>query len=175
MMDSTGGMGTDGRVQQPGVYLRIKAEFRALCSAAGGYEAAAEITRGGTATLHRHGDARRPDLFPAVDAVVDLELASGRPLVTAYMAALQGYRLEPVERRAVPVEGPMLGTLTTMKEFGEFAAAVHEMEADGVRTITELDRCIREGQEAAEAVQQQLDTLFRLRAEAMAKQSGAEG
>lgn len=174
MTDSTSGIGADSRMQQPGVYLRLKSEFRALCAAIGGYEAAAEITRGTTATLHRHGDARRSDLFPAVDAVVDLEIATGRPLVTAFLAQLQGYRLEPLERRPASGDGPMLETLTVVKEVGDFASAVHEMEADGVRTVTELERAIREGHDAAEAIQQSLDTLYRLKAEALAGQSAPE-
>mgnify|MGYP001319023684 CR=1 FL=1 len=163
------------RLQGGGAYLRLKAEFRGLCNAVGGYEAAADITRGTTATLHRHGDPKRLDLFPAVDAVLDLEMTTGKPLVTAFMAAAQGYRLEPMTRRAGTDEGPGLGVLSVMKEVGEFASAVHEMEADGDRSVNEIERAIREGQEAKEAIEQQLDTLFRLLADKQAALFGQGG
>lgn len=157
-----------GRLHPLGVYLRLKAEFRRLCAAVGSYEAAAALTRGSEATLHRHGDPVRDDLFAAVDMVLDLETSAGKPWVTAFLAEFQGYRLEPVAgRRPVTLDGPGIGVLMVMKEVGEFASAVHAMEADGERTITELDHAIREGQQAKEAIETSLDTLFRLRAEKM--------
>lgn len=162
MMDST----TRSRLSVEAVYLRLKAEWRRLVTTAGGYEHAAQLTRGGAATLHRHGDPLRPDLYPAVDTVVDLEMATGAPHVTAMMAGVQGYRLERLDPRPPANETPGEQALLVVKEVGDFAAAVRRLGHDGPATATDYKLAISEGERLREAVEAALDDLYRRMTEA---------
>lgn len=165
MIDST--PDNHGRHHPPGIYLGLKAEFRRLCAAAGTYEAAAGMTRGTTATIYRHGDPVRPDLYPAIDMVADLESATGVAFVTAYLAKLQGYRLEPLTRAEMPTPAsadPLAQVLTVMKEVGDYAQAIQRVAAARGCSLNEIDTAIREGHEAIAALQVALDALFALRA-----------
>lgn len=156
-------------------YLRLKAEFRGTVSGVGGLKEAAGITRGTIATLQRQYDPARIDHFPAIDAVLDLELTTGVPRVVRMMAECLGYRLVPASAVPAPAAAsPGVQTLVVMKEVGEYAGAVAEMDADGVRTITELRRAIKEGEEAKEAIETSLDALYRELAAAMTRAENRE-
>jgi hypothetical protein len=159
----------------------LKAAFRATVVASGGLKVAATLTRGTIATLQRQYDPLRGDLFPAVDTVLDLEITTGMPRVVRLMAETMGYRLVPMEsalgRGANATERtlPERHTLVAMREFGEFAGAVVDMDADGIRTVKELRRAIKEGTEAREAIEASLDALYRDLAVAMARTGSERG
>jgi hypothetical protein len=74
--------------------VAMKQAAAELIALVGGVEAASAATRVNAASIRQAIDPDKPNQLPA-DVVLDLESAAGRPVVTAALARLAGYRLEP--------------------------------------------------------------------------------
>ena len=115
----------------------LKTGFRALVQASGGLEASAAATRVAKTVLALGYDQAALDRFPAIDVVADLERASGEPIVTHLLAAMQGYALVRVE----PVSGCALRAIASVGErSSEVFAAFGRAIADGA--ITQEERAV---------------------------------
>jgi hypothetical protein len=71
----------------------LKAATAELVAASGGLDRAAHLVRVGRSTLARYSDPVEAGVYMPADVVRALELACGRPVVTAYLAAEQGCAL----------------------------------------------------------------------------------
>jgi hypothetical protein len=115
----------------------LKTGFRALVHASGGLEASAAATRVAKTVLALGYDQAAPDRFPAIDVMADLERASGEPIVTQLLAAMQGYALVRVE----PVSGCEMRAIASVGErSSEVFAAFGRAIADGA--ITQEERTV---------------------------------
>jgi hypothetical protein len=133
-------------------YTVLKAAVRQLQSALGGIDGAAAITGRSRSVL---GDYQNParDVWPPLDAVYDMETASGRgPVVTEALARLHGMILVTAPR-GVGAGGDMVGRVTKLsKEACEAVGRVNEafnaggrITADEIRALNllpELDEAI---------------------------------
>lgn len=113
----------------------LKTAFRLLAGSVGKLEYLAEyITRITPGCLSRAGNVA-DDYWPPMDAVLDLERAAPKPLVTEYMARIQGYRLVPMGD-AGPVD-LMREVASTMALLGVFAKHATDAQTDGILSRTE--------------------------------------
>jgi hypothetical protein len=112
----------------------LKTAFRALVHSCGGLEAAVAATRVAKTVLALGYDQAALDRFPAIDVVADLERASGDPILTQLLAAMQGYALVRVE----PVSGCEMRAIANVGErSSEVFAAFGRAMADGAMTQEE--------------------------------------
>ncbi|RMA41102.1 hypothetical protein [Rhodophyticola porphyridii] len=113
-----------------------------------GFAAACDVTGKSKATLGRYfSDApEHADRFIPIDAVAALETAAQFPHVTTALAELQGITLSYDEPR--PNEGREGGVnsdvVALSQRFAMLMAEYHQSIADGVITINEAKRLLRE-------------------------------
>ena len=113
------------RPTTPAARLALKAAVRRALTAAGGGASFQHATRVREAALSKAASPHE-DAFLALDVVADLDLDVGDPIVTAELAALQGFRLVPVEAEPAAPDVRDLATIATR------AAAVQSTLAEGI-------------------------------------------
>ncbi|MEL6954241.1 MAG: hypothetical protein AAFN09_08385 [Pseudomonadota bacterium] len=115
-----------------------------------GFAAACEVTGKSKATLGRYfSDApEHADRFMPVDAVAALESAARFPHVTTALAELNGITLsydDPQRNTAETVEGGVNADVVALSQrFAMLMAEYHQSIEDGVITINEAKRLLRE-------------------------------
>ncbi|MFY0638686.1 phage regulatory CII family protein [Maricaulis maris] len=114
------------RVHPGSAYALIKTASHDLLEATGSAEAAARGTRGSGETL-RKAAHHEHDSFLAADQIADIEKRTGRPLVTAALAEVNGYLLIPTP---ASLEGAGVEH-RSMKECSEAVASIAEALANG--------------------------------------------
>lgn len=142
-------------------FHRIKAAQRDLIRVGGGIERAAEICSISKTQMGRFNNAADPDLMP-LQVVAALEAESGRPFVTAAMAAEQGRRLtDPQEDRAADVS-VMAGYAELMRQNAEVVNALAVAVSDGMVTPVEaqtVDRALASMQNATQTLRESMAVI----------------
>ena len=111
-----------------------------------GIEAACELTGKSKATLGRFysDSAEHADRFMPVDAVAELEAAAGYPHVTSALAELRGGTLS-YDRSRANKEGEINSDVIKLSQrFALLMAEYNQSIADGVITVNEAKRMLRE-------------------------------
>ena len=103
-------------------------------------EIAADITRLSKPCLSKAGSTH-DDYFAPVDAVLDLELAAGDPLVTRALARAQGFRLVPMDATAQGLDMMRASTESTAL-LGDLSRDVLAAINDGRVTVVEREKLI---------------------------------
>lgn len=112
-----------------------------------GLEAACALTGKSKATLGRYySDAdEHSDRFMPVDAVAALEEAARFPHVTSALADLQGVTMSyDAERRNAPEGGVNTDVIALSQRFAMLMAEYQQSIEDGIITINEAKRLLRE-------------------------------
>ncbi|WP_108816279.1 phage regulatory CII family protein [Loktanella sp. Alg231-35] len=111
-----------------------------------GIEAACELTGKSKATLGRYysDNTEHADRFMPVDAVVALEAASSYPHVTSALAELNGAALSYDKSRANNEGEINTDVIKLSQRFALLMAEYNQSIADGVITINEAKRLLRE-------------------------------
>ncbi len=113
-----------------------------------GYAAACELTGKSKATLGRYfSDAdEHADRFMPIDAVVALEEAASFPHVTTALAELGGITLsyERTPRNTRSSGGVNADVVALSQRFAMLMAEYHQSIEDGIITINEAKRLLRE-------------------------------
>ena len=133
--------------------LALKTAVRLIIQRLGGLEAAATCTRVGKSNLSEYGAPTHPDRHMPADVILDLETIAGEPIITAALARMQGYRLEPVTQRetgdlVTPVQRLMRGA-------ADLSGQLLDALADNVITADERDAMLAiatQARQAADAV-----------------------
>lgn len=76
----------------------LKGSFAVLIDKVGGLKRAATVSRVTESTLSRYSADFEDRRFPPIDVVASLETDCGVPVVTAFLAGLQGAVLTPMEK-----------------------------------------------------------------------------
>ncbi|NRP24353.1 hypothetical protein XMM379_001034 [Aliiroseovarius sp. xm-m-379] len=112
-----------------------------------GLEAACELTGKSKATLGRYysDSDGHSDRFMPIDAVASLEEASKYPHVTGALAELKGITLSyDAERKNRPSGGVNADVIALSQRFAMLMAEYQQSIEDGVITINEAKRLLRE-------------------------------
>lgn len=113
-----------------------------------GLEASCALTGKSKATLGRYySDApEHADRFMPIDAVAALEVAAKYPHITSALAELQQITLsyDAAQRNAVGGGGVNSEVITLSQRFGMLMAEYNQSIADGIITINEAKRLLRE-------------------------------
>lgn len=112
-----------------------------------GLEAACELTGKSKATLGRYysDSDEHSDRFMPVDAVAALEEASAYPHVTSALAELKGITLSyDAERKNKPSGGVNADVIALSQRFAMLMAEYQQSIEDGIITINEAKRLLRE-------------------------------
>ena len=111
-----------------------------------GLEAACEITGKSKATLGRYYslDDEHSDRFMPVDAVVALEAAASYPHVTAALAELRGVTISAETTRRNSEGGINADVITLSQRFAMLMAEYNQSIEDGVISVNEAKRLLRE-------------------------------
>ncbi|KPN64107.1 hypothetical protein K3X41_01560 [Aliiroseovarius crassostreae] len=112
-----------------------------------GLEAACELTGKSKATLGRYysDSDEHSDRFMPIDAVASLEEASKYPHVTGALAELKGITLSyDAERKNRPSGGVNADVIALSQRFAMLMAEYQQSIEDGVITINEAKRLLRE-------------------------------
>ena len=115
-----------------------------------GYEAACEITGKSKATLGRYFSAssEHSDRFMPIDVVAQLEGAASYPHVTCALAELRGIMLQYSQKRegkgAEKSGGVNSDVVALSQRFASLMAEYNQSIADGIITVNEAKRLLRE-------------------------------
>lgn len=111
-----------------------------------GYARACEVSGRSKATLGRYASLSREDTdrFIPVNLAVELEAASGVPLVTKAMAELQGLSLESGETSGERPGGLNSDVIALSQRFATLMAEYNHSIADGVISLNEAKRLLDE-------------------------------
>ena len=112
-----------------------------------GLEAACELTGKSKATLGRYysDSDEHSDRFMPIDAVASLEEASKYPHVTGALAELKGITMSyDAERKNRPSGGVNADVIALSQRFAMLMAEYQQSIEDGVITINEAKRLLRE-------------------------------
>jgi hypothetical protein len=112
-----------------------------------GIETACVLTGRSKATLGRYysQDAEHADRFMPVDVVAALEAAARHPHVTAALADLRGITLSyDATRRNADSGGVNQDVVALAQRFAQLMAEYHQSIADGVISVNEARRLLRE-------------------------------
>jgi hypothetical protein len=112
-----------------------------------GIEAACELTGKSKATLGRYysDSDEHDDRFMPVDVVAQLEAAARYPHVTSALAELRGITLSyDVERRNAQSSGINADVVALSQRFAMLMAEYNQAIGDGVISINEAKRLLRE-------------------------------
>jgi hypothetical protein len=138
-----------------GMQNGLKTAFKRVLDDLGGIEAAASCTRVGKSQLSDYGNIACDKMVP-VDVVLDLELVSGQPHVTAALAATQGFELLPVDKRPTH---ELLASLARIADdngrlFGDVARMIGGMPTEHHRSLLRrhLTNVVAAAREALAAV-----------------------
>ncbi len=107
---------------------RLKAATRSAVTHAGTAAQLAEVTRVSESQINKYVGPNYPDFMP-LDVVLDAELTAGAPLITQALAAIQGYRLEPVDG-AVNAPIGVKDTVRLIEGLMHVVSAIHAAVAD---------------------------------------------
>jgi len=128
-----------------GTEMYLKRHTEALVKDVG-IEAACALTGKSKATLGRYysDSDEHTDRFMPVDAVAALEAAAGYPHVTSALAELRGITLSHDTARA-NAEGEINSDVIKLSQrFAQLMAEYNQSIADGVITVNEAKRMLRE-------------------------------
>ncbi len=137
------------------VYLAIKAATRRAVRAFGGAEALSADTRISRPIISRAGSIAEDDTarFAPLDMVADVDAglveAGGRPVITEFLAALNGFALVRLAQQS----DQRLAVAHTLKETGEVVAVIGRALADDEVSAAEAAAIRREAVQAIEAMQ----------------------
>ena len=112
-----------------------------------GLEAACELTGKSKATLGRYysDSEEHSDRFMPVDAVAALEKAARYPHVTSSLAELRGITMSyDTERKNAPDGGINTDVIALSQRFAMLMAEYQQSIEDGIITINEAKRLLRE-------------------------------
>ena len=111
-----------------------------------GIEAACELTGKSKATLGRYysDSSEHADRFMPVDAVAALEAAASYPHVTSALAELKGVTLSYDTERSNSTGEINTDVIKLSQRFAMLMAEYNQSIADGVITINEAKRMLRE-------------------------------
>ena len=113
-----------------------------------GIEPACELTGKSKATLGRYysDHPEHSDRFMPIDAVINLEKASGYPHVTSALAELQGITLSHESRRSnSPRKGGVNSDIIALSQrFAMLMSEYQQSIEDGVITVNEAKRLLNE-------------------------------
>ena len=113
-----------------------------------GIEPACELTGKSKATLGRYysDHPEHIDRFMPIDAVINLEKASGYPHVTSALAELQGITLSHESRRSnSPRKGGVNSDIITLSQrFAMLMSEYQQSIEDGIITLNEAKRLLNE-------------------------------
>ncbi|WP_371171267.1 hypothetical protein [Aliiroseovarius sp. 2305UL8-7] len=112
-----------------------------------GLEAACELTGKSKATLGRYysDSEEHSDRFMPVDAVAALEKAARYPHVTSALAELRGITMSyDTERKNAPDGGINSDVIALSQRFAMLMAEYQQSIEDGIITINEAKRLLRE-------------------------------
>lgn len=112
-----------------------------------GLEAACELTGKSKATLGRYysDSDEHSDRFMPIDAVAALEEASSYPHVTGALAELKGITMSyDAERKNSPSGGVNADVIALSQRFAMLMAEYQQSIEDGIITINEAKRLLRE-------------------------------
>jgi len=112
-----------------------------------GLEAACALTGKSKATLGRYysDSDEHSDRFMPIDAVASLEEASKYPHVTSALAELQGITISyDSERKNAPEGGVNTDVIALSQRFAMLMAEYQQSIEDGIITINEAKRLLRE-------------------------------
>ena len=117
----------------------LKAQFRALIKALGGYEAAASHVRVSHQTLHSYGNPSHPDSFPRVDVVMRLEqeLRVAKPVTSVLNE--DGPR-PPLD---IDTQAILKMAARAQEDLGKFGGTAHEAAEDGQLSKAERHELIK--------------------------------
>jgi hypothetical protein len=113
-----------------------------------GIEPACELTGKSKATLGRYysDHPEHSDRFMPIDAVINLEKASGYPHVTSALAELQGITLSHESRRSnSPRKGGVNSDIIALSQrFAMLMSEYQQSIEDGIITVNEAKRLLNE-------------------------------
>ena len=112
-----------------------------------GIEVACDLTGKSKATLGRYysDDQEHADRFMPIDAVAQLEAKASYPHVTSALAELSGITLSLEHKTASNVKGGVNSDVITLSQrFAMLMAEYHLSIADGVISINEAKRLLKE-------------------------------
>jgi len=111
-----------------------------------GIEAACKLTGKSKATLGRYYslDDDHSDRFMPIDAVAALEAAASYPHVTASLAELRGVTVSTDGRRSNSEGGINNDVITLSQRFAMLMAEYNQSIEDGVISVNEAKRLLRE-------------------------------
>jgi hypothetical protein len=113
-----------------------------------GIEPACELTGKSKATLGRYysDHPEHSDRFMPIDAVINLEKASGYPHVTSALAELQGITLSHESRRSnSPRKGGVNSDIIALSQrFAMLMTEYQQSIEDGIITVNEAKRLLNE-------------------------------
>lgn len=113
-----------------------------------GIEPACELTGKSKATLGRYysDHPEHSDRFMPIDAVINLEKASGYPHVTSALAELQGITLSHESRRSNSPRkcGVNSDIITLSQRFAMLMSEYQQSIEDGIITLNEAKRLLNE-------------------------------
>lgn len=111
-----------------------------------GIEAACKLTGKSKATLGRYYslDDEHADRFMPIDAVSALEAASSYPHVTSALAELRGVRLDQQKSGRNSDGGINSDVITLSQRFAMLMAEYNQSIEDGVISVNEAKRLLRE-------------------------------
>ena len=119
----------------------LKTAWRMLVRRMGGVDPAGAVVGAQRSHVSEWG-AGTSERYVSVDRVLRAEMDSGEPLLTAALAAAQGYRLERMDAASDASVGPLAARVA--QEVGEAFGALATAQADGVITPSERDVLLRE-------------------------------
>jgi len=146
-------------------YSSLKRILDVAYELAGGVTVFQYVTRVAISQLSKYAstDAENEKKFIPVDIALDLDRAAKKPIVTAKMAELLGYRLEPLEQR-IKIETPLseYDALEIMDEATALWTMTRQAFADGKIDALErrqLRMKLHELVRAAQRIMEKLDGL----------------
>jgi hypothetical protein len=116
-------------------HARLKAASRNVVTHAGTAAQLSAVTRVSESQINKYVGQPYPDFMP-LDVVLDAELAAGAPIITQTLAAIQGYRL-------VPIDGPVNAPISARDAVSMVKGAT---DAAGVIFAATEDNFVDEGE-----------------------------
>lgn len=114
----------------------LKEALAELVTAAGGNVRAAELLRTSASQVQRYTDPAEPDYCMRVDQVRALEAATGRAIVTEFLAREAGGVLLPIETAGLGALGAEIAA--TAQEIAEMFGAFAEIQSDASEAGAEV-------------------------------------
>lgn len=136
----------------------IKTYTRQLIAAVGDLEAAASCCRVSKSVLGEYQD-RNNDRYMPVDVALALEQVAQKPILTAALAAAQGYTLARAD--ASPMADVRRSVAALSRHAGELVARHTEADEDGVLDQHERADLLRQAQQVSVALQEIASALSR--------------